>query len=69
MDALLSILFSNDEEVAKRLSEVDRTLENLRHQLKGMPGHHPDGLMWNFSRLKVEKRVLEAEVRRRAPRG
>jgi len=35
-----------------------------------MPGSSPDGLFRNFSKLKVERRVIEAEQRRRgAPRS
>ena len=70
VDTLLAILFSSDEDLEGRKQQVDRTLDSMRQQMRGLVGSTPEGLMWNFSRLKVEKRVVEAEqVRRGAPRG
>lgn len=66
VDTLLAILFCTDEELDKRRQQVERTLDNMRIQMRGLPGSS-DGLMWNFSRLKVEKRVIEAEQGRRGP--
>lgn len=69
VDAMLSILFLGDEDLEKRKQQVDRTLDSMRLQMRGMGGT-PEGLMSNFSRLKVEKRVVEAEQQRRtSPRG
>lgn len=68
VDTILSILFTAEEELKMRAKSVDASLDQLRTQLRGMSGGN-DGLMWNFSRLKVEKRILEAELKRRAPRG
>lgn len=66
VDALLTILFCTNEELARQRDQVDRTLESMRVTLRSMAGASPDGLMWNFSRLKVEKRILEAEQKRRS---
>lgn len=68
VDALLAILFSSDGELPQRLEQLDRTLDSMRQQLRGLPGASPQGLMWNFSRMKVEKRILEAEIARRRRR-
>src|SRR5439155_146645 len=56
VDTLLSILFSDDEQLKTRLASVDEALSQLRGQFSTMPGAHPDGMFSNFSRLKVEKR-------------
>lgn len=68
VDTILSILFTGDGDLQARADSVDASLDQLRTQLRGMSGGN-DGLMWNFSRLKVEKRVLDAEIKRRAARG
>lgn len=62
---LLAILFSDDEELVGRLTEIGKTMESIRAQLKSMPGAKPDGLYSNFTRLKAEARVLSAELTRR----
>ncbi|MBX5483959.1 MAG: hypothetical protein IRZ16_19215 [Myxococcaceae bacterium] len=70
VDALLTILFATDEELERQRQQVDRTLDSMRLQMRSMAGASPDGLMWNFSRLKVEKRIVEAEQKRRgSPKG
>jgi hypothetical protein len=69
VDTLLSILFADDDDLARRLQSVNRAVDQLREQFRGMPGAHPDGMFSNYSRLKVEKRVIEAEQKRRGPRG
>lgn len=69
VDVILQILFSTDEELKLRVRNTDESLEQLRQQLRGMAGMQPESLMWNFSRLKVEKRVIEAELKRRAPKA
>ncbi|MBI3183688.1 MAG: hypothetical protein HYZ28_16240 [Myxococcales bacterium] len=66
---VLQILFESDAELEKRLGHTDRTLESLRAQLKEMPGGQPEGMLSAFARLKVETRLIEAEQRRRGPRG
>ncbi|MHB8872095.1 MAG: hypothetical protein ACYC8T_00265, partial [Myxococcaceae bacterium] len=65
VDALLEILFSDDDELAERHDGVERTLDSLREQLRAMPGSQPDGMFSNYARLKVEKRVIEGEQARR----
>lgn len=65
VDTLLGILFALDPELEKQREQVARTLESLRMQLRGLPGSSPEGLMWNFTRLKVEQKVIEAEQKRR----
>jgi hypothetical protein len=69
VDALLTIVFADDDDLQRRLDSVNRAIDQLREQFKGMPGMHPDGMFSNFARLKVEKRVIEAEQKRRGPRG
>lgn len=68
VDALLEILFADDAELVERLEHVERTIETLRGQLRGMPGTQPDGMFSNFARLKVEKKIIEAEQARRGSR-
>lgn len=68
VDALLEILFATDDELAGRRAQVDRTLDSLREQLKAMPGVQPDGMYSNYTRLKVEKQLVDAELARRAGR-
>lgn len=68
VDVIITILFTDEAELTSRLKSVDASLDQLRAQLRGMAGAG-EGLMWNFSRLKVEKRVLEAELKRRGPRA
>jgi hypothetical protein len=68
VDALLEILFADDAALADRLDQVERTIETLRDQMRGMPGSQPDGMFSNFARLKVEKKIIEAEQARRGPR-
>lgn len=68
VEVIITILFLDENELKSRLKSVDASLDQLRTQLRGMAGAG-EGLMWNFSRLKVEKKVLEAELKRRAPRG
>ncbi len=67
VDALLAIFFSGEAELNSRLLQVTRTLESIRDQLRAMPGTSPDGLFRNFSKLKIERRLMEAEQRRRFP--
>ncbi len=65
VDVVLSIALANDEELIGRFERVDRALESLREQVRELPGAFPAGMFWNFSRLKTELRLLEAEVQRR----
>jgi hypothetical protein len=65
IDAILAIFFGDDAELKERLSQLDGSLENLRAELRAMPGGQPQGLMWNFSRLKVERKVVDSEIKRR----
>jgi hypothetical protein len=64
---LLSIAFCSDTELAQRVTDVERSLDSMRAQLRGFGGGSPTGLMWNFSRMKIEKRLAEAEQKRRGP--
>lgn len=59
---MLSILFSTPQKLKHRIEQVDSSAESLRTMLRSMPGHHPDGMMWNYARLKVERRVVAAEL-------
>jgi hypothetical protein len=68
VDTLLSIRFASAAELTTRRARAEKTLEDLRQQMRAMPGVQPDGLFSNFARAKVEKRVMDAEARRRGGR-
>ncbi len=68
VDTLLSIRFASTAELTTRRARAEKTLEDLRQQMRAMPGVQPDGLFSNFARAKVEKRVMDAEARRRGGR-
>jgi hypothetical protein len=62
---LLSIRFAGNAELETRRNQTERAVESLRQQMRALPGKHPDGLFANLARLKVEKRLMDAEARRR----
>lgn len=66
LDEMLVLLSSTDEELAARLVEVKSSLDNLRNELKASLGAQPNALLWNFSRLKAERLIIEGEQRRRS---
>lgn len=66
VDELLLLRAGLDEDLKSRLAEIDRTMTQLRDQIRKMPGKQPDGMYANFVRLKAELRVLDAELQRRA---
>lgn len=68
VDTLLSIRFASSAELATRRTRAEKTLEDLRQQMRALQGVQPDGLFSNFARVKVEKRVMDAEARRRGGR-
>lgn len=68
VDTLLSIRFASNAELATRRTRAEKTMEDLRQQMRAMQGVQPDGLFSNFARVKVEKRVMDAEARRRGGR-
>jgi len=65
VDTLLSIRFAPDTELNTRRTQAEKTLEALRQQMRQMPGQQAGGIFTNFARLKTEKRVMDAEARRR----
>lgn len=65
VDTMLSIRFASNAELAARRARAEKTLEDLRQQMRALQGVQPDGLFSNFARVKVEKRVMDAEARRR----
>ncbi len=65
VDTLLSIRFAPDAELNTRRTQAEKTLEALRQQMRQMPGQTAGGIFTNFARLKTEKRVMDAEARRR----
>ncbi len=69
VDALLAIAFCSDGELPRRKEQVDRTLDSMRVQMRGLGGGAASGLMSNFGRLKVERRIVEAELALRTKRG
>jgi hypothetical protein len=68
VDTLLSIRFASDAELTERRARADKNLDDLRQQMRALSGLQPDGLFSNFARVKVEKRVMDAEARRRGGR-
>ncbi|WP_257449024.1 hypothetical protein [Archangium lipolyticum] len=68
VDAMLSIRFASNAELETRRAEAEKTLEELRKQMQVLTGKPPGGIFSNFARVKVEKRVMDAEVRRRGVR-
>ncbi|MDP1916038.1 MAG: hypothetical protein Q8L14_07325 [Myxococcales bacterium] len=67
VDELFLISVSDDGELTRRLKEIGSTMESLRDQIRQLPGKQPSGMFNNFVRLKVELKVLDAELRRRSP--
>lgn len=65
VDELLTIFSGTDEVLARRSAELAGTMEQLREEIRTLPGKQPDGMYSNFVRLKTELRVLEAERLRR----
>src|SRR5512140_1623680 len=65
LDAVLALFFSTDEELALRLADVHQSIDNLRKQLRESMGAQPNASLWNFSRLKAERILIEAEQKRR----
>jgi hypothetical protein len=68
VDTLLSVRFASNAELTERRARADKNLEDLRQQMRALSGLQPDGLFSNFARVKVEKRVMDAEARRRGGR-
>jgi hypothetical protein len=68
VDAMLSIRFASNAELVARRAEAEKTLEELRKQMQVLTGKPPGGIFSNFARVKVEKRVMDAEARRRGIR-
>ena len=68
VDELLAIAFADDGELTRREREIASTMEQLRDQIRSRPGNQPDGMYSNFVRLKAEFRILDAELKRRAPK-
>ncbi len=66
VDELLGIRCGVEADLNKRLTEIGNTMEQLRDQIRKMPGKQPDGMYANFVRLKAELRVLDSELKRRA---
>lgn len=65
VDELFVIAVSDEGELTRRLKEIGSTMESLRDQIRQLPGKQPSGMFNNFVRLKVELKVLDAELRRR----
>ncbi len=65
IDDLLLIACADDNELSRRLSEVGKTMEQLRDQIRDRPGAKPAGMFGSFTKLKAEMRVLDGEMKRR----
>jgi len=64
VDALLQLLFATKAELTAQADHVEKAIDRLREELRQAVAQ-PAGLMWNFSRLKAERRVILAELKRR----
>jgi hypothetical protein len=49
----------------RRLEEILSAMETIKDQMKQMPGKQPDGMYSNFVRLKIEAKVIDAEIKHR----
>ncbi len=65
IDDLLLAGCCDDNELTHRLAEIGKTMEQLRDQIRTLPGSKPAGMFGNFTRLKAEMRVLDGEIKRR----
>lgn len=65
VDELFGMASSSDDELARRLEEIDATMGQLRDQIRLRPGPQPDGLYANFVRMKAEVRVIDAALQSR----
>ena len=66
VDELLAIRCGADDDLNCRFTEIGNTMNQLRDQIRKMPGKQPDGMYANFVRLKAELRVLDGEIKRRS---
>ena len=67
---LYQFLIARAQGLTERRARTDKNLEDLRQLMRALSGMQPDGLFSNFARVKVEKRVMYAEARRRGgPEG
>jgi len=63
---VISMLTASNEELGTRLASVRESLETIRSELRaGGTGGQPTSLLWNFTRVKAERILLESERRRR----
>jgi hypothetical protein len=65
VDELFQMAVSDEGELTRRLKEIGSTMESLRDQIRQLPGKQPSGMFNNFVRLKLELKLLAAELRRR----
>ncbi len=65
VDTMLSIRFAPNAELLARRERAGNTLDDLRLQMRALPAKQPGGIFSNFARVKVEKRVMDAEAQRR----
>jgi len=65
LETLLGTLFASSASLDQQEQKLTGTLESLRAQLKQMPGKQPEGMLWNFTRLKAELALIALERTRR----
>ncbi|MBL8924290.1 MAG: hypothetical protein JNJ54_35910 [Myxococcaceae bacterium] len=65
IEELFLIAVSDEGELTRRLKEIGHTMENLRDQIRKLPGKQPSGMFASFVKLKAEVRLLDAELKRR----
>ncbi len=62
---LLEIRLQNDTELGARLGDIEFAMERLRSQMTHSPGQTPQGMYASFTRLKAERRAIDAEMKHR----
>lgn len=65
LETLLATVLASPPFLDLREKQIAETLESLRAQLRQMPGKQPEGMLWNFTRLKAEKDLIALERKRR----
>jgi hypothetical protein len=65
LETVLATLFASSGALDQQERRLTGTLESLRAQLKQIPGKQPEGMLWNFTRLKAELALIALERKRR----
>lgn len=66
LDEVLAILTFDAEQLRSRLQHVNETIDKMRQEIRLFPaGGQPTGVLWNFTRFKAERLLLESEQKSR----